>query len=117
MPIRKVFDAEEDAKPQASVPADAWHRVQPGAEIWARSSFSDKPVLLGRVDEARQDDAPGGPVQIRTTPSNGSGEPGPVLPASPLLPPVQGIKNDERADLGRSVHLVRLQWQAFGEDE
>jgi HK97 family phage prohead protease len=50
-----------------------------------------------------------------TAPQNGSGEAAPVLAPSPLLPPVQGIKNDERADLGRSLHLARLEWQMHSE--
>jgi HK97 family phage prohead protease len=50
-----------------------------------------------------------------TAPPNGSGEAAPVLAPSPLLPPVQGIKNDERADLGRSLHLARLEWQMHSE--
>ena len=46
-----------------------------------------------------------------------SGDPVPVLPASPLLPPVKGLPEAERSDRGRSVHLVRLQWGAFGDDD
>lgn len=105
--------ASEPVAPQATVSGDAWHRVQPGTEIWARSGISDKPVLLGKVDAAERED--GGPVQIRTAPSNGSGGDAPVLAPSPLLPPVQGLKTDERAESGRSLHLVRLEWQTSSE--
>ncbi len=48
-------------------------------------------------------------------PQNGSGEAAPVLAPSPLLPPVKGLKEDERADLGRSLHLARLEWQMNSE--
>jgi HK97 family phage prohead protease len=116
LPIRKVADSEIRGEhgPKLTVPADAWCWVQPGAQIWARSG-DDTPVLLGQVDDIEQDDAPRGPVRIRTAPPNGSGEAAPVLAPSPLLPPVQGIKNDERADLGRSLHLARLEWQMNSE--
>ena len=50
-------------------------------------------------------------------PQTSSVEAGTVLPPSTLLPPVQGLKPEQRSDLGRSVHLVRLQWQSFGEDD
>ncbi len=109
MPIRKIYDAE--------VPGELWHRVQPDTEIWARTGINDKPVLLGRVDAAEQGDALGGPVKIRMAPKTSSDEAAPVLPTSSLLPPVKGLKNDQRADLGRSLHLVRLEWQIEGEDD
>jgi len=109
MPIRKAWDIE--------APGELWHRVQPDTEIWARTGINDKPVLLGRVDEADQDNAPGGPVKLRMAPKTSSDEAAPVLPTSSLLPPVKGLKNDQRADLGRSLHLVRLEWQIEGEDD
>jgi len=109
MPIRKAWDIE--------APSELWHRVQPDTEIWARTGINDKPVLLGRVDAAEQDDAPGGPVKLRMAPKTSSDEAAPVLAPSSLLPPVKGLKNDQRADLGRSLHLVRLEWQMNGEDD
>lgn len=48
-------------------------------------------------------------------PQTSSGEEGPVLPDSPLLPPVKGLRNDERADLGQSVYMARIAWQMHGE--
>jgi len=32
------------------------------------------------------------------------------LPPSELLAPVPGVPTDQRADLGRSLHLVRTEW-------
>ena len=56
------------------------------------------------------------PVAERA-PETSSADPGTVLPDSALLPPVKGLALEQRSDLGRSVHLVRLQWTSFGEDE
>ena len=65
-------------------------------------------VSLGWVDDIEKCDAPGGgPARVRTTP----------LPPSTLIPPVAGLSNDQRSDLGRSVRLVRTEWMIEDEDD
>lgn len=89
---------------------DRWYQVKPEAQIFARAGGSDEMVSLGWVDDVEQTDAPGGPVRVRTTP----------LPPSTLIPPVAGLGNDQRSDLGRSVRLVRTEWlldEEWAEDD
>lgn len=54
-------------------------------------------------------------LAARSAPQTSSGGNGPVLPDSPLLPPVKGLKEDERSDRGRSIYLARIEWQMHGE--
>jgi HK97 family phage prohead protease len=78
--------------------------------LQARRELQTTVVDLGALPIRKVADS-----EERTAPLNGSGEAAPVLAPSPLLPPVKGLRNDERADLGRSLHLARLEWQMHSE--
>lgn len=78
--------------------------------LQARRELQPTVVDLGA---RRGDDGTSGNVE--RAPQNGSGEAAPVLAPSPLLPPVKGLKEEERSDRGRSLHLARLEWQMNSE--
>ena len=93
-----------------TVAGDKWYLIKPEAEIFARAVGSDEMISLGWVDDLEQDDHPAGPGRVRTSP----------LPPSALIPPVAGLGNDQRSDLGRSVRLVRTEWlldEEWAEDD
>jgi HK97 family phage prohead protease len=86
--------------------------------LQARRELQPTVIDLGSFPVRATFDAEASAGQRRSelaAPPSSSGEAGPVLPPSPLLPPVAGLKNDERADLGRSLHLARLEWQMNSE--
>lgn len=119
LPVGAARAALQQLQERAELKPPTTGRVQELAEVFdldevRRSAAAKERELTVEIDtlKAELDRAKRAPA-----PQTSSGDAGPVLPSSPLLSPVQGLKNDERADLGRSVHLVRLQWQAFGEDD
>lgn len=91
----------------------ALDRLQERAEL--------KPVVVDLKPELKLVAAPGPELKLvagdaaRSAPQTSSGGNGPVLPDSPLLPPVKGLKEDERSDRGRSIYLARIEWQMHGE--
>ena len=111
LPASPLLPPGPDARgAQFTIAHDRWYQVKPDAQIFARAGGSDEMVSLGWVDEIEQRDGTGGPVQVRTS----------QLPPSTLIPPVAGLGNDQRSDLGRSVRLVRTEWmldEEWAEDD
>lgn len=110
LPASPPLPTDEARGATFTIANDRWYQVKPDAQIFARAGGSDELVSLGYVDDVEQLDASGGPVRVRTTP----------LPPSTLIPPVAGLGDDKRSDLGRSVRLVRTEWmldEEWAEDD